>query len=109
MRRQQPVDLTGKEAFETPQDLALSLALTGPFLGVGLDHRIPSQTTQGNAEQRAVRLKVHATVEAMPRSIPGTGRNRASPAKCGKSSLRGQALRVVTDRNQERSGWILPG
>ena len=92
------VDLTGEEAFETPDDLASGPAVRRASCDVGDRRLVEPYTDDDGSIEGSVGLSVATTIEAVPAGgLSGRGRERTGTAELREGGFRTNPVGVVAE------------
>ena len=96
------VDLSRKEAFKAPDDLAFGSALGGASGDVVAGGLVESHADDDGAREGGVGVAVAAAIEAVPAGgHPGRGRDRARAAELLERGFRTNPVGVIAEDNQQ--------
>ena len=96
------VDLSRKEAFQAPDDLAFGSALGGASGDVVAGGLVESHADDDGAREGGVAVAVAASIEAVPAGgHPGRGRDRARAAELRERGFRTNPVGVIAEDNQQ--------
>ena len=101
------VDLSRKEAFEAPDDLAFGSAIGGASGDVVAGGLVESHVDDDGAIEGGVGVAVAASIEAVPAGgHPGRGRDRARAAELRERGFRTNPVGVIAKRiNSSAAVW----
>ena len=95
------VDLTGEEAFETPDDLPSGPAVRRASCDVGDRRLVEPYTDDDGSIEGSVGLSVATTIEAVPAGGPsGRGRERTGTAELREGGFRTNPVGVVAEEDE---------
>ena len=96
------VDLSRKEAFEAPDDLAFGPAIGGTSGDVVAGGLVESHADDDGSIEGGVGLSVAASIEAVPAGgHPGRGRDRARAAELRERGFRTNPVGVIAEDDQQ--------
>ena len=96
------VDLSRKEAFEAPDDLAFGSAIGGASGDVVAGGLVESHADDDGAIEGGVGVAVAASIEAVPAGgHPGRGRDRARAAELRERGFRTNPVGVIAEDDQQ--------
>ena len=96
------VDLSRKEAFEAPDDLAFGSAIGGASGDVVAGGLVESHADDDGAIEGSVGVAVAASIEAVPAGgHPGRGRDRARAAELRERGFRTNPVGVIAEDDQQ--------
>ena len=96
------VDLSRKEAFQAPDDLAFGSAIGGASGDVVAGGLVESHADDDGAIEGGVGVAVAASIEAVPAGgHPGRGRDRARAAELRERGVRTNPVGVIAEDDQQ--------
>ena len=96
------VDLSRKEAFEAPDDLAFGSAIGGASGDVVAGGLVESHADDDGAIEGGVGVAVAASIEAVPAGgHPGRGRDRARAAELRERGFRTNPVGIIAEDDQQ--------
>ena len=96
------VDLSRKEAFQAPDDLAFGSAIGGASGDVVAGGLVESHADDDGAIEGGVGVAVAASIEAVPAGgHPGRGRDRARAAELREGGVRTNPVGVIAEDDQQ--------